>query len=326
MMGKTKIQSGFTIVELLVVIVVIGILAAVTIVAYTGIQNRARAATVSSDLANAAETLELHDIDTNSYPTTLAEANSGQGVVATSGTTYQYTSAGATYCLTATNGTISYKISNDDTTPVAGGCPGHGVGGAVALTNFVPNPGVETNTTNWSAQYSTGGAGTIARMTGGGNTGSAYIRQTWTTAPTGTGGGAWVQNSTNGIIAAGKTYTASAYLRPSKAQRVAAYIYWIDSTGAAISTISGSALVAPAGSWTRVSVTATAPVGTTRFFVVPWSITGTGFVAWVAGDYMDADSVMMTETSGVVPYADGSSTNWVWSGTVNNSTSTGPQL
>jgi prepilin-type N-terminal cleavage/methylation domain-containing protein len=326
MMSKTKTQSGFTIVELLIVIVVIGILAAITIVAYMGIQNRARAATVSSDLANAAEALELHGVDTNTYPATLEEANSGQGVKASNGTTYQYSSSGATYCVTATNGTVSYMITNDAPIPVAGGCPGHGVGGALALTNFVPNPSVETNTTSWSAQYSTGGAGTIARMTGGGQTGSAYIRQTWTTAPTGVGGGAWVQNSTNGIITEGKTYTASAYLRPSKAQRVAAYIYWINSAGSSISTISGPAQIAPAGSWTRVSVTATAPVGTTRFYVVPWSISGTGFVTWAAGDYMDADSVMMTESSGVVPYADGSSTNWIWNGTVNNSTSTGPQL
>jgi len=39
--NKTK-QQGFTIVELLIVIVVIGILAAITIVAYNGIQQRAK--------------------------------------------------------------------------------------------------------------------------------------------------------------------------------------------------------------------------------------------------------------------------------------------
>ena len=43
---------GFTIVELLIVIVVIGILAAISIVAYTGIQDRARASKISSDLRN----------------------------------------------------------------------------------------------------------------------------------------------------------------------------------------------------------------------------------------------------------------------------------
>ena len=40
-MGITRKQTGFTIVELLIVIVVIGILAAITIVAYNGVQQRA---------------------------------------------------------------------------------------------------------------------------------------------------------------------------------------------------------------------------------------------------------------------------------------------
>lgn len=43
-------QSGFTIVELLIVVVVIAILAAITIVAYSGIQQRAREQVVRSDL------------------------------------------------------------------------------------------------------------------------------------------------------------------------------------------------------------------------------------------------------------------------------------
>lgn len=45
--GKT---TGFTVVELVIVIVVIGILAAVTVVAYTGIQQRARDTGVQSDI------------------------------------------------------------------------------------------------------------------------------------------------------------------------------------------------------------------------------------------------------------------------------------
>ena len=51
-MSKTK--SGFTIVELLIVIVVIGILAAITIVAYNGVQNRSKTA-AGQALANSIE-------------------------------------------------------------------------------------------------------------------------------------------------------------------------------------------------------------------------------------------------------------------------------
>lgn len=44
-------RRGFTIVELLIVIVVIAILATITIVAYNGIQNRAKVAQANADMA-----------------------------------------------------------------------------------------------------------------------------------------------------------------------------------------------------------------------------------------------------------------------------------
>ena len=58
-MFKIKSSRGFTIVELLVVIVVIGILAAISVVSYTGIANRANQAVINSDLTNAAKKLEM---------------------------------------------------------------------------------------------------------------------------------------------------------------------------------------------------------------------------------------------------------------------------
>lgn len=62
-------HKGFTIVELLIVIVVIGILAALVIVAYQGVQNRANDAAIQSDLTNTAKKLQIYQLDNNAYPT-----------------------------------------------------------------------------------------------------------------------------------------------------------------------------------------------------------------------------------------------------------------
>ena len=61
-------QRGFTIVELLIVIVVIAILAAITIVAYNGIQTRARDSQRDADLASIQKALELYYSDNGMYP------------------------------------------------------------------------------------------------------------------------------------------------------------------------------------------------------------------------------------------------------------------
>ena len=63
-MWAKKKQAGFTIVELLIVIVVIAILAAITIVAYNGVQQRARDARRATDLSNIAKALQRWSIET----------------------------------------------------------------------------------------------------------------------------------------------------------------------------------------------------------------------------------------------------------------------
>jgi prepilin-type N-terminal cleavage/methylation domain-containing protein len=68
-MQAKKKNSGFTIVELLIVIVVIGILAAITIVAYNGIQLRARDSRRLSDMKSIEQALTLYSLDNNGgYP------------------------------------------------------------------------------------------------------------------------------------------------------------------------------------------------------------------------------------------------------------------
>lgn len=64
-----KKQTGFTIVELLIVIVVIGILAAITIVAYNGVQNRANDTTVKNDLSSMARQVVAFHAINGRYPT-----------------------------------------------------------------------------------------------------------------------------------------------------------------------------------------------------------------------------------------------------------------
>lgn len=63
-----KKQTGFTIVELLIVIVVIAILAAITIVAYNGIQTRAKNTQRQSDVAVIVKALEMYYADKGQYP------------------------------------------------------------------------------------------------------------------------------------------------------------------------------------------------------------------------------------------------------------------
>lgn len=61
-------QKGFTIVELLIVIVVIAILAAITIVAYNGIQNRARSSQIVSGMTQYIKALASYTADKSVYP------------------------------------------------------------------------------------------------------------------------------------------------------------------------------------------------------------------------------------------------------------------
>lgn len=65
-------QKGFTIVELLIVIVVIAILAAISIVAYTGIQQRARNSQAQSLASQVAKKAEVYYALNGSYPTASA--------------------------------------------------------------------------------------------------------------------------------------------------------------------------------------------------------------------------------------------------------------
>jgi prepilin-type N-terminal cleavage/methylation domain-containing protein len=62
-------KAGFTIVELLIVIVVIGILAAITIVAYNGVQTRAKSTSVQNLVRVVSGKAKSYQAITGQYPT-----------------------------------------------------------------------------------------------------------------------------------------------------------------------------------------------------------------------------------------------------------------
>ncbi|MFZ2836289.1 Type II secretion system protein G precursor [compost metagenome] len=62
-------RTGFTIVELLIVIVIIGILAAITIVAYNGVQQRAANSQTTQAMAGWVKALSLYKADNGRWPT-----------------------------------------------------------------------------------------------------------------------------------------------------------------------------------------------------------------------------------------------------------------
>ena len=97
-----KKERGFTIVELLIVIVVIAILAAIVIVAYNGIQNRARDTNNKTDAISIAKVAEAVNADNGSYPTGTTDAtlttsfNSGTTAKLPNGIALKYLAAAGT--------------------------------------------------------------------------------------------------------------------------------------------------------------------------------------------------------------------------------------
>jgi prepilin-type N-terminal cleavage/methylation domain-containing protein len=63
-------KKGFTIVELLIVIVIIGILAAITIVAYNGIQERSKFSREQADMNAINKMIQLYYAANSQYPST----------------------------------------------------------------------------------------------------------------------------------------------------------------------------------------------------------------------------------------------------------------
>lgn len=91
MWAKHK-QNGFTIVELLIVIVVIGILAVIIIVAYNGVQNKAQLAVLQTETQSSTDKLELYGFNNATYPSSITDCPtpSAANICLTAGSGYSY--------------------------------------------------------------------------------------------------------------------------------------------------------------------------------------------------------------------------------------------
>lgn len=120
---KSNKTAAFTIVELLVVIVVIGILASISLISYSGITTRARVVSIKSDLANSARQLKLYNVDYGYYPVTVSTNcttnptnSSNLCIKASSGNDYATVPyirpTAQSFILSSTNGPLSYYITD----------------------------------------------------------------------------------------------------------------------------------------------------------------------------------------------------------------------
>jgi prepilin-type N-terminal cleavage/methylation domain-containing protein len=129
---------GFTIVELLIVIVVIAILAAISFIAFNGIQNRAVTSVLQSDLRSAVIELDISKIDSADSTFPANEATALLIIKPSAGTVFQYTYEPATnsFCLTASNisARVAYFINSTTKSYTQGVCSGHSDPTSVAAT------------------------------------------------------------------------------------------------------------------------------------------------------------------------------------------------
>lgn len=294
---RSSSTEAFTIVELLIVIVVIGILAAITIISFNGISARASAAGVQSDLSAAARLLENAKTtsSTSGYP---ADQTAAQTAGMNSSITY--TAALGGYCATKSTTAAVYMITASNPKPHTGpGC---------TLTNLISNPSFEVNTTGWTA--ATNVSFTRPATASNGSV-SALVTRTAT--------------ASNGYISTplattvGKKYSISFDVRQNSGTTVLNATVKNTSATGTIPVDATTLAINPTGSFTRYTVTWTAE-STSSYFVL--DATNAAISSY------NIDSVMATEGDNSTVYTDPtvSAAVWTWTTPANAgySTSTGP--
>jgi prepilin-type N-terminal cleavage/methylation domain-containing protein len=125
-------DDGFTLVELLIVIIVIGILAVLAIVSYNGVAQKAHASLLKNDLSQSASQLSV--ARTESTNDQWPQSSTGTLTPSNGDTlSYNVSADGTQYCVMASGWGISYFITDSNTAPQVGIC-----NGTVGIVGTVP--------------------------------------------------------------------------------------------------------------------------------------------------------------------------------------------
>lgn len=102
-MSERHKRAGFTLIELLIVVVIIGILAAIAIPKFAATKDKAKLASVKTDLRNVMSAEEAYYIDWATYTNTLSTTV----FAPSSGNTMSVSGDASSYTATITNSSIS---------------------------------------------------------------------------------------------------------------------------------------------------------------------------------------------------------------------------
>ena len=132
---QNGLKFGFTIIEIIIVITIIGILSTIVALSYSGLTKNATTASIKSDLINSSEQLKTYKILNNTYPVSITDcptpaagnlclSHSNNNVY--SGYIYDYTNINPNlrgFCVNVKNNMDSYIITSKTTlTPIPGSC------------------------------------------------------------------------------------------------------------------------------------------------------------------------------------------------------------